>query len=57
MINHSDGNLRAVRKTLDEAGTAGRFWISSTTEVHPAAKLENVLAMWDEIEKCGYYDQ
>ena len=46
-----------VRKTIDEAGAAGRFWIGSTTEIHPAAKLENVLAMWDEIEKYGYYDR
>src|SRR5208337_2289060 len=48
---------KTVRKTIDEAGAAGRFWIGSTTEIHPAAKLENVLAMWDEIEKYGYYDR
>jgi uroporphyrinogen-III decarboxylase len=47
----------AVRRTIDEAGISGRLWIGSTTEIHPAAKLENVLAMWDEIEKHGYYDQ
>lgn len=47
---------QAVRKTIDAAGTEGRLWIGSTTEIHPAAKLENVLAMWDEIEKYGYYD-
>jgi hypothetical protein len=46
-----------VRRTIDEAGAAGRFWIGSTTEIHPAAKLENVLAMWDEIERYGYYDR
>ncbi len=48
---------QTVRKTIDEAGANGRFWIGSTTEIHPAAKLENVLAMWDEIEKYGYYDR
>jgi hypothetical protein len=45
-----------VRKTIAEAGATGRLWIGSTTEIHPGAKLENVLAMWDEIETCGYYD-
>jgi len=53
----SEAEVRAtVRKTIDDAGANGRFWIGSTTEIHPAAKLENVLAMWDEIEKYGYYD-
>ncbi len=46
----------AVRRTIDDAGDTGRLWIGSTTEIHPAAKLENVLAMWDEIEKHGYYE-
>jgi uroporphyrinogen decarboxylase len=45
----------AVRKTIDEAGAGGRLWLGSSTEIHPAAKLENVLAMWDEIEQHGYY--
>jgi len=53
----TEAEVRAtVRKTIDEAGANGRLWIGSTTQIHPAAKLENVLAMWDEIEKCGYYD-
>lgn len=47
----------AVRKTIDEAGAQGRLWLGSSTEIHPAVKLENVLAMWDEIESYGYYDQ
>jgi len=47
---------QTVRKTIEDAGAGGRFWIGSTTEIHPAAKLENVLAMWDEIEKYGYYE-
>ncbi len=53
----SEAEVReAVRKTIDDAGATGRLWIGSTTEIHPAAKLENVLAMWDEIEKYGYYE-
>jgi hypothetical protein len=47
---------RTVRETIRDAGVHGRFWIGSTTEIHPAAKLENILAMWDEIEKSGYYE-
>lgn len=47
---------RAVRRTIDEAGAQGRLWLGSSTEIHPACKLENVLAMWDEIETCGYYE-
>jgi uroporphyrinogen-III decarboxylase len=46
----------AVRKTIAEAGPQGRFWIGSSTEIHPAAKLENVLAMWDEVLRVGYYE-
>jgi len=53
----TEAEVRAtVRKTIADAAATGRLWIGSTTEIHPAAKLENVLAMWDEIEKCGYYD-
>jgi hypothetical protein len=53
----AEAEVRAtVRKTIADAAETGRLWIGSTTEIHPAAKLENVLAMWDEIEKCGYYD-
>jgi hypothetical protein len=44
-----------VRKSIDEAGTNGRLWLGSSTEIHPAVKLENVLAMWNEIETYGYY--
>jgi hypothetical protein len=45
-----------VRKTIADAGANGRLWMGSSTEIHPAAKLENVLAMWDEVERCGYFD-
>jgi hypothetical protein len=40
-----------VRKTIAEAGACARLWIGSSTEIHPAVKLENALAMWDEAEK------
>lgn len=46
-----------VRKTIGEAGVKGRLWLGSSTEIHPGVKLENVLAMWDEIENYGYYDR
>ena len=53
----TEEEVRAVvRKTIDEAGAQGRLWLGSTTEIHPAVKLENVLAMWDEVENYGYYD-
>jgi hypothetical protein len=45
----------AVRRTIREAGAQGRLWLGSSTEIHPAVKLENVLAMWDEVERSGYY--
>jgi uroporphyrinogen-III decarboxylase len=45
----------ATRKSIQEAGARGRLWLGSSTEIHPAVKLENVLAMWDEIETSGYY--
>jgi len=44
-----------VRQTIREAGAQGRLWLGSSTEIHPAVKLENVLAMWDEIIRSGYY--
>ncbi len=48
---------RSIRKTIDEAGARGGLWIGSSTEIHPAIPLGNVLAMWDEIEKHGYYTE
>jgi uroporphyrinogen decarboxylase len=44
----------AVRKTIREAGARGQLWVGSSTEIHPAVKLENALAMWDEAESCLY---
>jgi hypothetical protein len=45
---------QAVRKTIAEAGSNGRLWLGSSTEIHPAVTLENALAMWDEVETSGY---
>ena len=56
--NGTEAEVRAaVRRTLREAGAQGRLWLGSSTEIHPAVKLANVLAMWDEIETHGYYDR
>ena len=53
----SESEVReTIRKTIHDAGASGRLCIGSTTQIHPGAKLENVLAMWDEVEKSGYYD-
>ncbi len=53
----TEAEVRAtVRKTINDAASTGRLWIGSTTEIHPGARLENVLAMWDEIEQQGYFD-
>lgn len=46
----------AVRRTVAEAGARGRLWLGSSTEIHPAIPVTNALAMWDEIEKRGYYE-
>lgn len=46
-----------VRKVIDDAGVTGHLWVGSTTEIHPAVRLENVLAMWEEIETYGYLDR
>ncbi|MEN6535592.1 MAG: uroporphyrinogen decarboxylase family protein, partial [Bryobacteraceae bacterium] len=46
---------QSVRKTIDDAGARGGLWLGSSTEIHPAIPLGNVLAMWDEIGKHGYY--
>ncbi len=45
----------AVRATLKDAGSNGRFWIGSSTEIHPAIPAANALAMWDEALRHGYY--
>jgi hypothetical protein len=43
---------QAVCKTIDEVGTTGVF-IGSSTEVHPACNLENVIAMYETTKKYG----
>ncbi|MCX6622552.1 MAG: hypothetical protein NTY38_16085, partial [Acidobacteria bacterium] len=44
---------QAVRGTIRDAGAKGRLWLGSSTEIHPAIPVPNVLALWDEIEKSG----
>jgi len=46
----------AVRRTIAEAGAAGKLWLGSSTEIHPAIPVANALAMWDEIGRSGYYE-
>ncbi len=45
----------AVRRTLQDAGAEGKLWLGSSTEIHPAIPVENVLAMWDETLRSGRY--
>ena len=54
----TEDEVRAtVRRTISEAGQGGRLWIGSSTEIHPACKLANVLTMWDTVLEHGYYDE
>ncbi len=46
----------SVRRTIRDAGPCGRLWLGSSTEIHPAMPVKNVLAMWREIEDSGYYE-
>jgi hypothetical protein len=46
---------QAVRRTILDAGSNGRLWLGSSTEIHPAVPAANALAMWDEIESFGRY--
>jgi hypothetical protein len=50
-----DDVRQAVRRTISDAGADGRLWLGSSTEIHPAIPAANALAMWDEIERSGYY--
>jgi hypothetical protein len=53
----SEAEVReAVRRTIREAGSAGRLWLGSSTEIHPGVPACSALAMWDEIERCGCYN-
>lgn len=52
----SEEEVRAAVRRAVAAVRPGRLWLGSSTEIHPAVKPENVLAMWDEVERCGYYE-
>ena len=57
LVFGSEDDVReAVRRTINDAGAAGKLWLGSSTEIHPAIPARNALAMWDEIERCGYYE-
>ncbi len=45
---------QATRRLIDHAGVDGKLWLGSTTEIHPAIPVRNVMAMWDEVETRGY---
>ena len=45
----------AVRRAIDSAASRGGLILGSSTEIHPACRLENVLAMWDTILTYGRY--
>jgi len=46
----------AVRRAIDCAAPGGGLILGSSTEIHPACRLENVLAMWDTILTYGRYE-
>ena len=48
---------RVVREEINDVGVTAHRWLGSTTEIHPAIKLENVQATWEEIETYGYFDR
>jgi hypothetical protein len=52
-----DDVRQAVRNLITDAGAEGRLWAGSSTEIHPAIPARNALAMWDELEQCGYYQR
>jgi uroporphyrinogen decarboxylase len=54
-LGTEDEVRHAVRKLIADAGANGKYWLGSSTEIHPAMPVANVLAMWDEAEKSGYY--
>jgi uroporphyrinogen decarboxylase len=45
----------AVRHALDVTRPGRRYILGSTTELHPACKLENILTMWDVALSYGRY--
>lgn len=47
---------RAVRRAIDGAAPGGGLILGSSTEIHPACRLENVVTMWDAILRYGRYE-
>jgi uroporphyrinogen decarboxylase len=43
----------AVKHALDVTKPGGRYILGSSTELHPACKLENILEMWDAALEYG----
>jgi len=50
-----DDVRRAVRRAIDCAAPGGGLILGSSTEIHPACRLENILTMWDTILTYGRY--
>lgn len=46
---------QAVKDLISEAGSNGRLLLGSSGQIHPANKLENILAMFDFGRKYGRY--
>jgi len=45
----------AVKHAFDITKPGGRYIFGSTTELHPACQLDNILTMWDAALKYGAY--
>jgi uroporphyrinogen-III decarboxylase len=43
----------AVKHALDITKPGGKYILGSTTELHPACNLDNILAMWDAAFEYG----
>jgi len=48
-----DETTAAVKHALDITKPGGRYILGTTTEIHPACNLENILAMWDAALEYG----
>jgi len=48
---------KAVKETIDVVSPEGGLIIGSTTEIHPACKMENVLKLWDTAISYGRYNR
>ncbi|MCL5986560.1 MAG: hypothetical protein M1371_08360 [Actinobacteria bacterium] len=46
---------QAVRDLISDAGSNGRLLLGSSGQIHPANKLENILAMFEFARKYGKY--